>query len=176
MVGHQALACRRRAVIFIRGGTVSASSIDKAVLLLCLLGLYISVYFTLLAYGRIWSGSRLVPAVFRMGGGACSAVLHHPDARLFGLPNSLVGIFYYAAIALATVAFGLRQMPAVLVGASWAVVGAGVFLVYSLYARVRVPCRLCLASHLINLLIALLMSLGPSLLEETRDAARYVLL
>jgi uncharacterized membrane protein len=176
MVGHQGLACRRRAAIFIRGGTVSALFIDKAVLLLCLVGFYISVYFTLLAYGRIWSGSRLVPALFRMGRGACSAVLHHPDARLFGLPNSLVGILYYAAIALATIGFGVRQMPAFLVGASWAVVGAGVFLVYSLYARVRVRCRLCLASHLINLLIALLMSAGPALIEETRDAARYALL
>ena len=149
--------------------------IDKAVLLLCLVGLYISVYFTLLANGRIWSGSRLVPALFRMGGGACSTVLRHPDARLFGLPNSLVGIAYYALIALATVVFGIRQMPALIVGGAWAVVGAGFYLVYSLYVRVRVPCRLCLAAHVINLLIALVLSLGPALLEEMNDGARYAL-
>ena len=149
--------------------------IDKAVLLLCLVGLYISVYFTLLAYGRIWSGSRLVPALFRMGGGACSTVLQHPDARLFGLPNSLVGIAYYTLIALATVVFGVRQMPGLIVGGAWAVVGAGIYLVYSLYARVRVGCRLCLATHVINLLIALVLSLGPAFLKEMNDGARYTL-
>lgn len=149
--------------------------IDKAVLLLCLVGLYISVYFTLLAYGRIWSGSRLVPALFRMGGAACSTVLAHPDARLFGLPNSLVGIAYYLLIVGAVLLFGTRAMPSVVVGAAWAVVGAGIFLVYSLFARVRIRCRLCLATHLVNFLIALLLSLAPGLVLETTNAARYAL-
>ena len=103
--------------------------IEKLVLLLCLAGLYIAIYFTFLAYGRIWSGTRMVPAFFRMGGGACSTVLGHPDARLFGLPNSLVGIVYYVGIATATVVYGVARMPPLIVGASWAVVGAGVFLV-----------------------------------------------
>ena len=149
--------------------------IDKAVLFLCLVGLYISVYFMLLAYGRIWSGTRLVPALFRMGGGACNTVLAHPDARLFGFPNSVVGIAYYVTIALAVVMFGVRQMPALVVGGAWAVVGAGIFFVYSLYARVRVPCRLCLATHLINLLIALILSIAPGILAETPRAARYAI-
>jgi len=157
-------------------GEFWAVIIEKVVLLLCLAGLYIALYFTLLAYGRIWSGTRMVPAFFRMGGGACSTVLKHPDARLFGLPNSLVGIVYYAGIATATVIFGVTRMPALIVGASWAVVGAGVFLVYSLIARVRTSCRLCLASHLINLLLALALSLGAGGAAEVSDGARYVLL
>ncbi|MEK9138994.1 MAG: vitamin K epoxide reductase family protein, partial [Bacteroidota bacterium] len=85
-------------------------------------------------------------------------VIHHPDARVFGIPNSLLGVGYY--LMALSVSDGLDFPIALLFlkFASWAAVLLAVYLVYSLFVRVKTRCPLCLLSHGINLVIAIIVT------------------
>ena len=128
------------------------------VILLSMAGLYVSLYFSLISYGLMGVHSSLVPAFCRMGEETCSLVIHHPDARILRVPNSVLGVAYYSAV----LALGLLAGSPVFVGvvrwASWLSVLAGGYLVYSLYFRVKAVCPLCLACHAINVLIAVVVT------------------
>lgn len=124
-------------------------------------GLLISLYFTLVAYRVVPPDARWIPRVCRMGEETCRPVLEHRDARVAGVPNPVPGLVYYSVVCVA----GAAGFPAPLLipvrVASWAAVALGVYLTYSLLFRVRIPCRLCLASHAINLVLAVLLALVP---------------
>ena len=72
---------------------------------LSLAGLADSLYFTFAYYGRIRK-ARWVPEILcAREGSSCVTVVQTPYARVFGVPNSLLGILYYmAVIAVAFVA------------------------------------------------------------------------
>lgn len=134
------------------------------VLLFCLAltGLAIAGYFTALCYGTIARDSARIPRFCRLGEATCARVLDSPRARVFGVPNSLLGIFYYLAVmALALgggapgwLASGYRLV-------ALGTVALGVFLSASLLFITRLPCSLCFTAHGINLGIALLVWLAP---------------
>ena len=128
-----------------------------ALLLLSSIGLYVSLYFTLVYYGVAGANSTYVPAFCRMDEGSCMLVINHPDARIFGLPNALFGIAYYLFISLLAVGINGSALLSGLRLSSLVTVVLGVYLVYSLLVKVRVMCFLCLTSHVINMLIALLL-------------------
>ncbi len=123
-------------------------------------GLLISLYFTLVTYRVMPPDARWVPGVCRMGEDTCRSVLGHPDSRVAGIPNSVPGLAYYSAVCIAAAAGFPAALRLPLLIASWVAVALGLYLTYSLVFRVRIACRLCLASHIINLGLALLLTLG----------------
>ena len=127
--------------------------------LLSTIGLYISTYFTLVSYGKIRADSRFVPWFCRMDEGSCALIIHHRDASVFGVPNSLLGIGYYGTLLAAGLSGGEVLSMHVLQVIAWLCVVLGVYLVYSLVLKVKVLCPLCLISHSINLVIAILLTL-----------------
>ncbi len=126
------------------------------------IGLYISAYFTLVAYGVVNPATRLVPSVCRLDERACRSVLSTPYARVFGAPNFVLGLLYYALILILAVGGLLTSSSVLLVGLrglAWATVVLGLYLTYALIERVRVHCVLCYAAHSINLALAICLTL-----------------
>lgn len=128
---------------------------------LALVGLYISLYFTLLTYGIVTPGAPLVPAVCRLADSSCRNVVHTPAARLLaGIPNAVVGLGFYGLVLVSIV--GGWNNPAWLAGllaAAGLAVASGVYLVVQLYRVMRVSCSLCITAHVINVLLAVTIGL-----------------
>lgn len=135
---------------------------DYLLTLFSLLGLAISSYFTAVAYRWVSPQSRWIPAFCRMGEKTCASIIDSPRAKLLGIPNSVLGQFYYLAVLTAVATGTLREPPfySFLLAAAAASVAAGLFLTYSLLFLTRVPCRLCFTSHFLNLCILLLLIFG----------------
>lgn len=134
-------------------------------LLLCLsvVGLLISSYFTAVAYRWVRPDARWVPVFCRMDEQTCASIVFTPQARVFLVPNSVLGQLYYVAVLLGAV-FGWIDGPAPLptayVAASALTVILGLYLSYALLFVNRVPCPLCFTSHGINLVILGLLVLS----------------
>ena len=78
------------------------------------------------------------------------SVVKSPRARLFGVPNSLLGVLYYLAVA---VSVWFVHAPATAIVVLLAVFFAGaisVVLAYSLLFVTRRPCPYCWTSHAVN--------------------------
>jgi uncharacterized membrane protein len=126
------------------------------------IGFYIAMYFTLVYYGFIQAENSIMPAFCSMKTHTCQSVLNTRFARVFGVPNSLLGVIYYLLILVLLFA-NLLFDPALLgmlVVVAWFTVALGVYLAYSLFFIIKTPCPLCLASHAINFALALLFTLG----------------
>ncbi|MGO8789784.1 MAG: vitamin K epoxide reductase family protein [Terriglobia bacterium] len=136
---------------------------------LSLAGLADSLYFTLAYYGRIRK-ARWVPEILcAREGSSCVTVVQTPYARVFGVPNSLLGILYYMAVMLwlswpASVlgVEGYAHLFLSLTGAllltSAATVVLGFYLVYALRRKLHVDCPLCYTAHVINVLLFILLT------------------
>lgn len=129
-------------------------------MLLSVVGLYISLYFSLVYYGLMGTRNRLVPAFCRMEEDACRLVVHHSDARVLGVPNSVLGAGYYLLLMLIGVGVYFPVFVSFMRFASWVSVALAAYLVYSLFSRVKVLCPLCLFSHGLNLVMAVLLTLS----------------
>ena len=118
-------------------------------------GFVISTYFTAVAYRWMRPDSRWVPPGCRMGQDTCAAIVFTPRARLLGVPNSVLGQIFYAALTAGVVGGVLFSTPAYLayMAASFVTVVLGAYLSYSLLFLTRVPCTLCFTTHAINLVI-----------------------
>ena len=138
---------------------------------LALVGLADSLYFTLAYYGRIRK-ARWVPEILcAREGSACVTVVQTPYARVFGVPNSLLGIVYYVLLiagAMENWSFGNNlyvhftrfAVPVgmvILVLISTGTVLLGFYLVYALRRKLHVDCPLCYTAHAINVLIFVLL-------------------
>jgi uncharacterized membrane protein len=95
-------------------------------ILLSVVGLYISLYFSLVYYGLMGTRNRLVPAFCRMEEDACQLVVHHSDARVLGVPNSVLGAGYYSLFSrvkvlcpLCLFSHGLNLVIAAFLTLSW---------------------------------------------------------
>ena len=71
-----------------------------ASVILSALGLYIASYFTLVYYGLLEANTRLVPRVCQLEERSCKTVLSTRYARIFGVPNSLLGVLYYLFVVI----------------------------------------------------------------------------
>ena len=126
---------------------------------LSLVGLVISSYFTAVAYRWIRGDEVWLPSFCHLGEQTCASIVFTPRARVFGLPNSVLGQVFYAGLIVGTPT-GVLDIPLVFglcLAASIVTVGLGVFLSYSLLFITRVPCKLCFTSHGINLVIFVLL-------------------
>jgi uncharacterized membrane protein len=124
------------------------------VILACLgiFGFLISLFFTLVYYGKMRADGPAIPRVCRLENATCQSLIRRPEARLFGLPNFVIGLcFYLMVLAFALLPGGAAPLlERTLLVASGGAVAVGVFLSYILLVRLRTPCLFCLASHLIN--------------------------
>jgi len=133
---------------------------DGLFLLLSLIGLPISFYFTLVYYQRIPANYYLVPRVCRMKESTCQTVLSTRDARVFGIPNSALGVLYYGIVFLITLVGGWEAgglVHRLFLWISILVVLLSLYLSYSLLFKIKILCPLCFVSHGINVLIALVL-------------------
>lgn len=130
-----------------------------SVIALAAVGLYIAAYFTLVYYGVVAANTKLMPNVCQLEERTCQTVLGTKYARVFGVPNSLLGLLYYLGVIFVVLA-GWTTGPIAIatIAVAWFTVALGFFLVYALFVVIRIPCPLCLTGHTINLLLALLLT------------------
>ena len=142
-----------------------------SIVLLSFAGLADSLYFTFAYYGRIRK-ARWVPEIFcARESSSCVTVVRTPYARVFGIPNSLLGTLYYAVL-LVWIGFVPRHMNIAgqifrpfetvglwLLGASLLTVILGFYLVYALRRVLGVNCPLCYTAHAINVALFVLLIL-----------------
>jgi len=121
-------------------------------------GFLISLYFSIASQGSASRIERYVPQFCRIDPASCARLLQTAEARLFGIPNSYLGLLFYTALIGSTLLSSLwQQLHFMLFFGSFLAVCAGVYLTYVLLIRMKIRCMLCLASHAINLLIFLVL-------------------
>ena len=113
-------------------------------------GLGIASYFLLAYYRIVEADSKWIPSFCRMEEEACMRILNTPEAKVLGIPNSLLGIFYYGAILFVPI----QNFEVLFLIASICSVGLGMYLVHALVFRLKTHCPLCYTAHGINLVIA----------------------
>jgi uncharacterized membrane protein len=142
-----------------------------AICVLSLAGLADSLYFTFAYYGRIRK-ARWVPEILcARDGSSCVTVVQSPYARVFGVPNSLLGIVYYLLLIagalgnwpffridlyihnIYVVSFGMRLL--ILISAGTIILGF--YLIYALRRKLHVDCPLCYTAHAINVALFVLL-------------------
>jgi uncharacterized membrane protein len=138
---------------------------------LSLAGLADALYFTFAYYGRIQKARWIPEILCAREGSSCVTVVQTPYARVFGVPNSLLGIVYYLLLiagALSDWSFGINLYvhstyvvyPFGLV--LFIVISAGTtifgfYLIYALRRKLHVDCPLCYTAHAINTAIFVLL-------------------
>ena len=139
------------------------------IVVLSLAGLADALYFTLAYYGRIRK-ARWVPEILcAREGSNCVTVVRTPYARVFGVPNSLLGIVYYVLL-LAWIMFVPRHasiaghvlrpfeiLGLLLLGAGLSSVVFGFYLIYALRRILYTHCPLCYVAHAINTVLFVLL-------------------
>ena len=136
--------------------------IETVISVLAGAGLLVASYFTGVAYRWMRPDARWIPPVCRMEEQTCASIVFTPQARVFGVPNSVLGQLFYLSLLLGVwlglLDGSLRML--YLVGSA-VTVGLAAYLSNSLLYVIRVPCALCFTSHGINLAIfTLLVLLG----------------
>lgn len=129
------------------------------ILLLSVVGFYISLYFILVHYHIIPSSKFPLPKICRLPNDACLLITQTKYARILGLPNFLYGLFYYSFLIFLAIFEDKGYIKVVFVVIAWFVVALGVYLSYVLVKVLKINCVLCFISHILNLAIAILLSL-----------------
>jgi len=157
------------------------------IIVLALAGLIISCYFTLAYYGRIKKAHWVPEILCARDGSSCVTVVQTPYARVFAVPNSLLGLVYYLALLLwilgdmanwtatqlthfgfvgsVEVSIGAMQLHfsglahPILLLASIGTVVLGFYLIYALHRILRINCPLCYTAHAINAALLILLLL-----------------
>jgi uncharacterized membrane protein len=126
---------------------------------LAAVGFYIAAYFTLVYYGIVSASTKLMPSVCQLEEHSCQTVLGTSYARVFGVPNSLLGVLYYLTVIVLLITGSAGAfIAAATIAVAWFTVALGFYLIYSLFFVIKIPCPLCLTGHAINLTLALLLT------------------
>ena len=136
--------------------------IPISILLLSAISFWIATYFTAVSYRWVNPEASWIPSFCRMGERTCSSIVHTPRARVFGIPNSVLGQIFYLALMAGILGGFIFSSPLFYfyLAGSLLTVLLGVYLTYSLLFLTRVPCKLCFTSHAINLVIFILLLLS----------------
>ncbi|MDR7416990.1 MAG: vitamin K epoxide reductase family protein [Armatimonadota bacterium] len=127
---------------------------------LCGIGFLDSLYFVLVQYRILPPNPRWLPRFCRMDEGRCFSILQAPEARLLGIPNSVVGLGIYPGVFAAVLLgrFGDRRWLDVALGGAAGATLASLYLTWALVRRLRTHCPLCYLAHVVNAaLLALLV-------------------
>jgi len=122
------------------------------------IGLFISLYFLLLSFKAIMIHLSHLPSFCRPDQNTCERILSHPDARLFGVPNFILGVAYYTLVLMLGVGFVHPLFEMFLRAVSWGTVAVAVYLTYSLSFKLGASCQLCLASHVVSLFVSIILT------------------
>ncbi len=125
-----------------------------ASLVLSAIGLMVSAYMTLAYYGLLPHHAGLIPATCPSDGTTCLAITRTPASRVFGVPNSVLGLFYYALVisaAATRIAYDQWWILQSLLGVTVLAVLFSLYLAWVLIFRMRTVCVLCFTTHAINL-------------------------
>ncbi len=119
---------------------------------LCAVGFLDSLYFTLVQSRVLPPDPRWLPRFCRMEEGRCFSLLQTREARLVGIPNSVVGLGFYPGVSAAALLaqLGDRRWLDVGIAASAAATLASLYLAWALLVRLRTHCPLCYLAHLVN--------------------------
>lgn len=151
----------------------AALILREVVIALSLLGLADSLYFTFAYYGRI-KKARWVPQILcARERSSCVTVVRTPYGNIFGVPNSLLGMFYYVLLLVwalegRSTSFGFQlgstaysiTFTRLMIALSAVTVALGFYLVYALRRILRIDCPFCYAAHAINLTLLVLLALS----------------
>ena len=152
---------------------MSDSTVRALIFVLALTGLVVSHYFTLAYFGRV-KKARWIPEILcAREGSSCVTVVQTPYARVFGVPNSLLGIVYYVALMTGAVkdwSYGINLYMYVtnvvfpfafglLIFISAGTVALGFYLIYALRWKLQIDCPLCYIAHAINAALLVLLIL-----------------
>jgi uncharacterized membrane protein len=144
--------------------------IEWLILALAFAGLIISLYFTFAYYGRV-KKSRWIPEILcAREGSSCVTMVQTPYARVFGVPNSVLGIIYYVAILgwlpwTSAVHFQEEHLSLVLGWTGALILGGvvsvvlGFYLIDALLRILHTYCPFCYTAHAINALLLVLLTL-----------------
>lgn len=142
--------------------------VSDSIVVLSLAGLANALYFTFAYYRRI-KKVRWVPEILcAREGSSCVTVVQTPYARVFGVPNSLLGIFYYLVLigwvsighnAQVRIGTERHSFIGLLITASVVTVLLGFYLIYALRAKLHTHCPLCYTGHAINAALLVLLLL-----------------
>ncbi len=124
------------------------------VFILSLAGFWISIYFTGVYYRWFEPNVFWIPQLCRLKKDTCMSVLGTPRAKLFGIPNSAFGMALYAYLILNLFMPLPDSIAATLLSIA---VLRSIYLAYSLIYVTKIPCPLCFASHVINLILFLIV-------------------
>ena len=137
------------------------------------IGLFISVLFAWASNAKPPQGDslpfvwRIVPTLCNMEAGSCGSLLQTKQAKLFGIPNYILGIvFYLFALGVAILTPmdpGAIYWALVLVTTGTVFIGA--FLIFSLIFTLRTNCLLCYMTHVVNFLLLATLILNGILQE-----------
>ena len=133
-------------------------TISDAIILLCsILGLSISLYFTLVYYRLIKPDATFVPKFCRLDEATCQYLMSTRNARILGARNFVLGLLYYSVLILYVTLVSLQQTISFefVAGISLFTVLLGIYLVYGLIVKLKTHCLLCYTSHALNLIIFL---------------------
>ncbi len=119
-----------------------------------LIGFLISLYFTAVYYGYMKGSNALLPKNI-CSKSSCTSVLATPFARVFKIPNFVLGMMYYVLVMIFS--FGGVGWEIILL--SWFFVGFSLYLAYVLIVKLKTPCMLCYAAQTINIIIALMLTI-----------------
>ncbi len=136
------------------------------IIALSLAGLADALYFTFAYYGRI-KEARWIPEILcAREGSSCVTVVQTPYARVFGMPNSLLGIVYYLLL-IPWCLLGRRwffvaggyavSLDSIVILISALTVALGFYLVYALRRKLHINCPLCYTAHAINITLVVLL-------------------
>ncbi|MFQ6674491.1 MAG: vitamin K epoxide reductase family protein, partial [Fidelibacterota bacterium] len=134
---------------------MSSTSIILA--LLAVTGWAFSYYFLQVYRGKISPSVSWMPKVCRMSAGSCRTVAETSYGKTFGKPNAFWGSLFYPVLFLAVIAEDLAGLePWIVFTLSTASVGGSLYLTWGLY-RLRVLCRVCMATHATNVLFFIIV-------------------
>ncbi|MEE9166209.1 MAG: vitamin K epoxide reductase family protein [Candidatus Neomarinimicrobiota bacterium] len=128
--------------------------------LLALAGGAFSFYFLQVYRGKLAPNTWWIPTICRIDSNSCRNITDTPYGSLMGKPNAFWGCIYYPTL------FGAVVSMEILDAASWVTLYLSVaslamtgYLVWGLI-RLRVICRLCVAVHVVNVLVFLIQIVG----------------
>ena len=144
--------------------------IANLIFALAVAGLAISLYFMFTYYGRVRNARWIPSVVCARPDSVCVKLVHTPYAHLLGVPNFLLGAFYYLALIWWTGAdspvgfefliedrYRILRIAWLLILAGLASVAFSAFLVYVLHWKLKARCPLCYTAHAVNVCLLILL-------------------
>jgi uncharacterized membrane protein len=121
-------------------------------------GILITAYFLLMQYRLVRPENPRIPRWCRLGADGCASLLDSPESRIFGIPNTLVALVFYAAALI----LPFHPFEAIFLVGSIFSAALGVYLSFVLLHRMKIPCALCFTIHTLNIVLAILFIIHAS--------------